>query len=1316
MANRSRPWTIEDTAISSYEQDRFDHRSVARELAEVVVGSREPMAIGLLGPFGSGKSSVVKLLEKELAVNNDWTVLHVSAEHHTGTARARALLYGLIDAARRKKLIDEKTWLSERACLEGQRQRTLPRADPTAHTPGKATRLRYLKAFGAAGAWIASMLAAVWLLGVIAVFIGRLCGIGHGVNTWAWFAAHGASPLTAVLLGGAVVAGVLAAGKEGALQALKGYEITVTSPRPDSTDELEQAFTRLIDHAGRRLVIAVDDIDRLTAADVLEALTTVRSLLLAGTGHTHKPVFVLSCDEDIVREAVSGLKPGLAHRPVGQDTADPDTTGPFAHDREAREEAAQEYLNKLFTVRRTLPAHDEHDLRAYVAGRLTHPQPHPVIAALGGAEVLDDVLDVLIHPRVRDPRHAIRLVNAFAHDYYLASLREQPTEEGQPRISPGEVTGYPLELARLAVLRQDHRSLYDRVADEHELLHILDNGLLGDSTVLNDPLVHDFLQRDGDQTVFRLNAAEWPGLNYLRATAPRVRDHRPQDLGPLITLGSSPASRLLGSQAASEIRLELLQRDSDALADRLTETGQLERVLRAMDATIDAARTGQELDNAIAATARALGQASGLAAYTGQPQGDIGRALLALTDHIARRREQMRVPLRADELVALLPCTRQAHLPALRASLAQPPSDSRQRRAWARTLLAMPTGPEADALLGPVDIYFDDLAENGDLAALESWLGTAEDERARWTPHAYGALVAMAARLDDGDNVERACALAGTDTDRHQWGAPLMLGIMAAFDASVDVASQVLGLLASAEVPDDGWGEAPVAGIGGGTIAAKLVEQLAAFLGDTDENTARVATVDLFRDWVSRVGGQVSPDSGHSANHIVAETVGENATTSTGMVEAAGRVLLELPDAEAAGLGAQLAAALPAHRADAALGAALQRVLVEYLRRTDHVTAASTLAAVDACLAALTEPVGEDSPAGQLSRQGLPALLSTSRGAARRGQIAERLIAAIPFPLAGAAPLPGHPGEVIGSLHLLFGDSSTRAEYLPRALERLQQSHQNGHVAVPVDFAATYLEDPGVNATWVVWITQNWGQITPAARDRALRGAIRPEIAAQPQLPVFLVQHLIATAAPDAWSWAAALYDRATDEDSQANLLAHSDGRAPELADRAVAAGADLLVSAFTRAADQVAGALALAKGNPQLSSAVSRYLQLLLDAGAWHPDQVRAAVEACPDPQPVWQVALDAIARDRTSLERAAAIVAPLAGTHPDSMPPQAVSVVIPAVLGGDSEIAPLLGGALRPLVAAARRKLVRAMTDASETSEQRARLNAFKRVCPGR
>lgn len=384
-----------------------------------------------------------------------------------------------------------------------------------------------------------------------------------------------------------------------------------------------------------------------------------------------------------------------------------------------------------------------------------------------------------------------------------------------------------------------------------------------------------------------------------------------------------------------------------------------------MDATIDAARTGQELDNAIAATARALGQASGLAAYTGQPQGDIGRALLALTDHIARRREQMRVPLRADELVALLPCTRQAHLPALRASLAQPPSDSRQRRAWARTLLAMPTGPEADALLGPVDIYFDELAENGDLAALESWLGTAEDERARWTAHAYGALVAMAARLDDGDNVERACALAGTETDRHQWGAPLMLGIVPAFDASVDVASRALGLLVSAEVPDDGWGEVPAAGIGAGsTIAAKLVEQLGAFLGDTDENTARVATADLFCDWVSRVGGQVSPDSGHSVHHIVAEAVGENATTSTGMVEAAGRVLLELPDAEAADLGAHLAAALPAHRADAALGAALQRVLVEYLRRTDHVTAASTLAAVDACLAALTEPVGEDSPAG----------------------------------------------------------------------------------------------------------------------------------------------------------------------------------------------------------------------------------------------------------------------------------------------------------------------------------------------------------------
>ncbi len=45
----------------------------------VVRGSTQPLAVGLLGPFGRGKSSVVRLLAVELRDQDKWEILHLSA-------------------------------------------------------------------------------------------------------------------------------------------------------------------------------------------------------------------------------------------------------------------------------------------------------------------------------------------------------------------------------------------------------------------------------------------------------------------------------------------------------------------------------------------------------------------------------------------------------------------------------------------------------------------------------------------------------------------------------------------------------------------------------------------------------------------------------------------------------------------------------------------------------------------------------------------------------------------------------------------------------------------------------------------------------------------------------------------------------------------------------------------------------------------------------------------------------------------------------------------------------------------------------------
>ena len=81
--------------------------------------------------------------------------------------------------------------------------------------------------------------------------------------------------------------------------------------RAEAADEIEEVFGNLVElhkkkKKGRRLVIFVDDIDRLSKDDLLDALRSLRSLQSVPRGA--EPMFVISCDEAILplrREGVS---------------------------------------------------------------------------------------------------------------------------------------------------------------------------------------------------------------------------------------------------------------------------------------------------------------------------------------------------------------------------------------------------------------------------------------------------------------------------------------------------------------------------------------------------------------------------------------------------------------------------------------------------------------------------------------------------------------------------------------------------------------------------------------------------------------------------------------------------------------------------------------------------------------------------------------------------------------------------------------------------------------------------------------------------
>ncbi|MCY0946698.1 P-loop NTPase fold protein [Streptomyces antarcticus] len=1321
-----RPWIIEDSAIVSQEQDRFDHRSVARELSAIVRGSRDPLAIGLLGSFGSGKSSVVRLLDAELKGSRDWAVVHLSAERHSGTARARGLLYGLLDDARRQKLINEKTYASERACLEGGRQRALPRSSPTAGEPGTAW-WSYPAAAAVALGWITALLVLIWILGVALVAVGHAVSRGAGVSAWAWFASPGASPLTTVLFGAAVVAGVLGSAKDGALSTLKKYEITLTTPRPDSSDDLEQVFSRLIDRIDRRLVIAIDDIDRLAASDVLEALTTVRSLLLTGTHHQNPPVFLLSCDEDIVREAIVGVRPGLAHRPAPSGEQVGNGAQGKAAEHKATEEAAQEYLNKLFTVRLVLPAHHDADLRQYAERLLTHPTPHDVIGHLGGMPTVHNVLDALIHHGVRDPRHAIRLLNSFLADYALAIRREQPADADTPRIAPGEVTGHPLTLARLMVLRHDFRHLYDEIRVEHDLLALLDDALLGSAAALKDPLLNPFTVSnlpstdgqngsDSNDAPRRLNTADHPGLDYLRATAARTRTHRPQHLMPLLTLGSAPASRALGSETAAAIQRELTQRDTDAFTDRLADPASRERVLHAAADTIGAARHGQDLDNALTAAVQALGKTPDLGDQRDEDAAT-ARALQALTDRIARRRTEATIVVPAHNLIAILDLIPPAYLPNLYDALSSPPAPGPAGTpgaedpafTWAQALLALPAGPHALHLHPALRGHFDVLANTGTAEELATWLVDWDEasnaSRATWPPHAYRALLGMATRAADTETTKRVRRTVELAGDMHQWQRPVVQGLLTWLTATDHgLRSQAISLLSHVGIPSDGWGEPePIPAMAdGSTLATQLAEVAAAFLVDDEDSESSKRTADLLHSWLPTIGDRTASTPGRQVSAVVADAIGLTAHTCTELATAASRILPDLQSQDAATCATAIAGNLSnPGDLEEALRNALGEVLVTYLRLAQNTNAPAVQTASEACLTALTSSLAAPDAHGTFARRCLPAVMTTEQGRVAAPLLADRLMPML--------ARPNHPDNegILTSLHVLFRDPDTRASRLAAALQHLQ-GWINSQPNVAAAFVAHYAADPAVNTQWLAWIAQFWPSIPGPVRTLASAASNRGDLS-QTALPAVLAQHLLESDDPGAWEHGAHLWDK-LGHDQQAALLAAADGRCPQLTTRSNEASAELLDSALaTSTVEQLPSLLDLISSSPQATDALCLYVERAVQAREWDEPRATRVTSACTDPQPLWEVLLKAAGADQSTLQRVSTLIATMIGNAPASIPDSFVDDVGAALLTATPENASALGHAVKPMPALAR-QLSRTLSGQSKTIAEKARTRAFK------
>ena len=249
------------------------------EASEIIINVLQnhqmlPISIGVFGSWGTGKSTILNLIEKDLehTVNNDnYVIIRFDAWLYQGFDDARASLLEVINTEI-SKLVKQDEKLYEKALSIGK-------------------RINKLRALG----WAAEGTALAFGVPTFGLLSKAIDSIGNGINGSA--GEEDAHHVTEAI----------SKGKE----SLKDILNEEKSSAPKEITALKNEFEDLLDSLNKKVIVFVDNLDRCLPKQTIETLESLRLFLFM-----KNTAFVIAADEEMVRFAVKDHFNGIDERHI----------------------------------------------------------------------------------------------------------------------------------------------------------------------------------------------------------------------------------------------------------------------------------------------------------------------------------------------------------------------------------------------------------------------------------------------------------------------------------------------------------------------------------------------------------------------------------------------------------------------------------------------------------------------------------------------------------------------------------------------------------------------------------------------------------------------------------------------------------------------------------------------------------------------------------------------------------------------------------------------------------------------------------------
>lgn len=562
--------SILDREIQNADEDLFGHIHYAEVLYHLIDRNKAPFTIGLLGKWGTGKSSIKKLCKNNFLNNkNKYKIIDFNAwRYESSDVRLSLLKYIYLELKKDNNNKDNEANLNDEL-LTG-REETKPKT-----LTFTEIFQNWATGFGGlilqSASFILLTLVTIIILSIlptIALLVGKFSSKGYTI-------------LECLTTAISIFANALflkpSLAKFDFSFPLFSQKTSKMLPAFNFAIEQERIIRNVIENfihnnKNKKIVIFIDDLDRLSANDMIACIDAIRVFLdmkMSDSNIKSNVIFVLSCDENNISNALNTTKKDLS----------------------IDKEQAKYYLDRIFQFRVEIPDIPQENLLKLAEKAILNFGEDGIILDVDFLKKLPQSLEILVHADVTNPRTAKQLLNSFLQSYWIACKREKECTKCKKEdknctnnyclLGEKTVTNHLDTLAIITVLKVEFPKFYTRFSKEPDLLRYIllktfgiQNQYINDNNadILKDiaetffvPLKEGFHSR----TIYDLKDKQ---LHFYLSSIRKIK--LPPDLKSFVLLFEDSISREIGVDRARPIM-------------RCLQAGEYNELIKLLDYSID---------------------------------------------------------------------------------------------------------------------------------------------------------------------------------------------------------------------------------------------------------------------------------------------------------------------------------------------------------------------------------------------------------------------------------------------------------------------------------------------------------------------------------------------------------------------------------------------------------------------------------------------------------------------------------------------------------------------------------------------------------